>query len=74
MKRIMGLFFLAVTIFCVTSVVLAHGGGDLIARNVQAGPYTASVWVNPPDPRANETIHFTVGLASPVDDKPDFGR
>ena len=48
----------------------AHGGGDLIARSVEVGPYIASVWVNPPDPRAQEPIHFTVGLASPVDGGP----
>jgi len=28
------------------------------------------VWVNPPDPRALEPIHFTVGLASPSDGSP----
>jgi hypothetical protein len=28
------------------------------------------VWVNPPDPRALEPIHFTVGLASPADGSP----
>ncbi len=70
MKRILGIFFLLVIFFTGVNLVAAHGGGDLIARSVQAGPYTASIWVNPPDPRANETIHFTVGLASPEDGSP----
>lgn len=70
MKRTAGLVLLLTVLFGGTSLVAAHGGGDLIARSVQAGPYTASIWVNPPDPRAAETIHFTVGLASPVDSSP----
>ena len=45
--------------------VLAHGGGDLVAGPVQAGPYILSVWVNPPQPRSEEALHFTVGVASP---------
>jgi hypothetical protein len=70
MKWIILIFLLAVTIFSGTRFADAHGGGDLIVRSVQAGPYTASVWVNPPDPRALEPIHFTVGLASPADHSP----
>lgn len=49
---------------------MAHGGGELIIRSVEIGPYRISVWVNPPDPRANTPTHFTVGLASPVDNTP----
>jgi hypothetical protein len=70
LKRILGIFFHVVIFFAAVNLASAHGGGDLIARSVQAGPYTASIWVNPPDPRANETIHFTVGLASPEDSSP----
>jgi hypothetical protein len=70
MKRITSGFFLLAILFAGTSLVAAHGGGDLIARSVQTGPYTASIWVNPPDPRAKEVIHFTVGLASPEDGSP----
>ena len=40
-------------------------GGDLVAGPVQAGPYILSVWVNPPQPRAEEPLHFTVGVAAP---------
>ena len=70
MKRIVFLFLLLAVLVTETDLTAAHGGGDLIARSVQAGPYIASVWVNPPDPRAQEPIHFTVGLASPVDSSP----
>lgn len=70
MKRLVSLFFLLAILFAGTSLAAAHGGGDLIARSVQVGPYTASIWVNPPDPRAKETIHFTIGLASPDDSSP----
>jgi hypothetical protein len=65
-----GLLVLIMTLFGRGATVAAHGGGDLIARSVQAGPYKASIWVNPPDPRAEETIHFTVGLAAPEDESP----
>lgn len=70
MKRAIVLFFLPVFLFIGMGIATAHGGGDLIARSVQTGPYTASVWVNPPDPRVSESIHFTIGLASPTDGSP----
>ncbi len=54
----------------ITLPLFAHGGGDLIAGPTPVGPYTASVWLNPPDPRAKEAIHFTVGVASPEDRRP----
>ena len=73
MKRIILLFLLPVIFFTGTGLIAAHGGGDLIARSVPVGPYFASVWVNPPDPRALEPIHFTVGLASPADGSPVLG-
>jgi hypothetical protein len=44
---------------------MAHGGGDLVAGPVQAGPYIVSVWVNPPQPRTEEPLHFTIGVAQP---------
>ena len=70
MRWIIFLSFFPAILFARTDLIAAHGGGDLIARSVQAGPYIASVWVNPPDPRALEPIHFTVGLASPADGSP----
>jgi len=48
----------------------AHGGGQLVAGPVQSGPYTFSVWVNPPQPRTGAPLHFTVGLADPHDGAP----
>jgi hypothetical protein len=70
MRRFSLLFFLLAFSFTKAGLIDAHGGGDLIARSVQAGPYIVSVWVNPPDSRALEPIHFTVGLASPSDGGP----
>jgi hypothetical protein len=70
LKRLACSFFLAAILIIGPSLVSAHGGGDLIARSVAVGPYLASVWVNPPDPRAQETIHFTVGLAAANDKSP----
>ena len=43
--------------------VFAHGGGILVVGNQPVGEYAVSVWVNPPVPRANETLHMTVGIA-----------
>jgi hypothetical protein len=48
-----------------TISVKAHGGGDLVAGPIQAGPYIVSIWVNPPQPRTQEPTHFTVGVAEP---------
>lgn len=48
----------------------AHGGGQLVAGPVQTGPYVLSVWVNPPEPRAGEPLHFTIGVAAPIDGAP----
>jgi hypothetical protein len=48
----------------------AHGGGQLVAGPIQAGPYMLSVWVNPPQPRAEEAVHYTIGLAAPEDGSP----
>ena len=70
MKRIAFLFSLLLVMFAGGGFVAAHGGGDLIAGPVQAGPYQVSVWVNPPEPEALEPIHFTVGLAAPGDGSP----
>jgi len=70
MKRGAALLFLGSMLILITAPLFAHGGGDLIAGPALVGPYTASVWLNPPDPRATEAIHFTVGVASPVNREP----
>lgn len=51
-------------------VAAAHGGGQLVAGPAPVGPYTLSVWINPPQPRAGEPLHFTVGVAAPRDGSP----
>ena len=43
--------------------VWAHGGGILVLGNKPIGDYAVSVWMNPPVPHTNETLHMTVGIA-----------
>lgn len=50
--------------------LLAHGGGELVVGLEPAGPYAVSVWVNPPQPRVDEPVHFTVGVSSLADGNP----
>ncbi len=71
MRRLLPL--LALLTFMLSTLwftAMAHGGGQLIAGPVEAGPYMVSVWVNPPQPSARETLHYTVGLAAPLDGAP----
>lgn len=69
MRRLWQLFCL-ILLLLTASAIQAHGGGDLIAGPEPVGPYIVSVWLNPPDPRAAEPIHFTIGLASPINREP----
>ncbi len=68
MKRVA----LAISLFLLAQglIVKAHGGGQLIAGPIETGPYILSIWVNPPQPRAEESLHFTVGVAAPSDESP----
>lgn len=43
--------------------VWAHGGGALQITNAPVGDCLTSVWLAPSTPRANKTLHVTVGLA-----------
>jgi len=70
MKRLGNLIILGSWLLLFVSPSFAHGGGDLIAGPLPVGPYTVSVWLNPPDPRATEAIHYTVGVAAPIDGRP----
>lgn len=72
MKRKIALIGLLIgcCLFVLAPQIAAHGGGELIAGPIAAGPYTLSVWVNPPIPRAADAIHYTVGVASPEDGQP----
>lgn len=56
------LFFVFCFLFSVQSLS-AHGGGIIVVGNEPVGAYAVSVWVNPPVPRTNETLHMTVGIA-----------
>ncbi len=56
------LFFVFCFLFFVPSA-WAHGGGILVVQNEPVGGYAVSVWMNPPVPRTNETLHMTVGIA-----------
>lgn len=70
MKIIMGLISLGSLLLLSTLPLYAHGGGELIAGPVPVGAYAVYIWLNPPDPRATEAIHFTVGVAAPDDRQP----
>lgn len=47
---------------CATGV-FAHGGGPIQIANEPLCNDFVSVWLSPSPPRANDTIHFTVGLS-----------
>ncbi len=70
MKRLAILLVIPFLFLAPRFIVEAHGGGQLIAGPQQTGPYSVSVWVNPPQPRAEETLHYTVGVAAPGDGAP----
>lgn len=57
-------------IFGATTAVAAHGGGEIQLAFVPVGPYKMTLWLNPPQPQAQQTMHITVGLATPPDDAP----
>lgn len=50
--------------------VAAHGGGALQIANAPVGTCLASVWLAPATPRANKTLHVTVGLADSASSTP----
>jgi hypothetical protein len=71
MKRLVtAVLFLCLLVPAPAGLLLAHGGGALVAGPEPVGPYLVSVWLNPPQPRAGEPLHFTVGLAAPVSRAP----
>jgi hypothetical protein len=70
MKQVTAIAAVLVLLLIRAFSAAAHGGGQLVAGPVQSGPYTLSVWVNPPQPRSGEPLHFTVGLADPEDGAP----
>lgn len=52
------------------TAVSAHGGGEIQLANAPIGPYKMTLWLNPPNPQAQQTMHITVGLAAPPNDAP----
>lgn len=62
-----GVLVTAVLLLIVALPILAHGGGELVVGNEPVGAYKVSVWVNPPQPRADQTLHMTVGIAGESD-------
>ncbi len=70
-----GRFVISVVVLMILYAVgirplLAHGGGELVAGLEPAGPYAVSLWINPPQPRVDEPVHFTVGVSSLADGNP----
>lgn len=68
MRRLL-LFSLALCLLPVWPLS-AHGGGEIQLADVPVGPYKLIVWLNPPAPRADQTVHVTVGLSIPPHDAP----
>ena len=68
MRRLL-LFSLALCLLPVRPLS-AHGGGEIQLADVPVGPYKLIVWLNPPAPRADQTLHVTVGLSRPPENAP----
>lgn len=62
--------FLLSVLFLSVAEVGAHGGGALQIANAPVGACLASVWLAPSTPRANKTLHVTVGLADAASGAP----
>ncbi len=70
MKKLLFGLLLFGSILGATTAVAAHGGGEIQLAFVPVGPYKMTLWLNPPQPQAQQTMHITVGLATPPDDAP----
>lgn len=70
MKRLLLYWLLLGGISGTTTAVAAHGGGEIQLAFVPVGPYKMTLWLNPPLPQAQQTMHITVGLATPPDYAP----
>ena len=67
MRRIFSLFILLLLVVGQTAV-FAHGGGEIKIGRAPVGDYKLTVWLNPPQPQAGETIHITVGVLGENDE------
>lgn len=50
------------------TAVFAHGGGEIKIGRAPVGEYKLTVWLNPPQPQAGETVHITVGVLGQNDE------
>lgn len=64
------LFCLLFLLLLPLRAALAHGGGELRVANAPVGSYLVSIWTNPPQARAGQPIHTTVGVAWANDGSP----
>ena len=63
MERIIWALVLVLVFGVWGTAVFAHGGGKIQLANQQVGECQSTVWLNPPEPRANEVLHITVGIS-----------
>ncbi|MBL1131011.1 MAG: hypothetical protein HND44_21460, partial [Chloroflexi bacterium] len=70
LPAIIRVFTLPIVLLLLVEEVGAHGGGALQIANAPVGACLASVWLAPSSPRANKTLHVTVGLADAASGAP----
>ncbi len=70
MRSVVGIVIVTILLGFGKRPLLAHGGGELVVGLESTGPYAVSVWINPPQPRVDEPVHFTIGLSSLADGNP----
>lgn len=63
-------FFLCLVGLWGAASAAAHGGGEIQFANAPIGPYKMTLWLNPPAPQAQQTMHITIGLSAPPNDAP----
>lgn len=64
------LWLLALALLAVAAPVAAHGGGLIYVAGETAGPYRVTVWAAPDRVEAGKTLHFTVAIVRPEDNRP----
>jgi hypothetical protein len=57
-------------LLAIASPIAAHGGGLIYAAGESAGPYRVTVWAAPDRVEAGKTLHFTVAVIQPEDNRP----
>ena len=67
MRRVFPLFIILL-LWGGQTAVFAHGGGEIKIGRAPVGEYKLTVWLNPPQPRAGETVHITVGVLGQNDE------